>query len=127
MLPDFAYYPSFVRSTGGISPIIPLPKDYKNLIKEFGDQKIRTIENFTKSVNNFVSNQSLIKSNSELIRLKWNGGLLEHIGIGTQGGLDLEETRNRAVYVPHNLGGLNGIYGAMVAINYVSELIQIRE
>lgn len=79
------------------------------------------------SVDRFEFNQSSVKIDSEFIRLGWNGGLLKHIGIGVHGGLDLEETKNRALFVPHNLGGLNGIYGAMVAINYVSELIKTRE
>lgn len=123
------YFPCFT-SGQGIYPNIPLPRDYKQLVKGFEESGgIKIIEDFAREVDEFASKQTLVKVSSEpFIRLKWDGGLLKHIGLGTHGGLDLEITDSRrAVYLTHNLGGLNGIYGAMIAINYISELMKARK
>ena len=123
------YLPSFVKGEGGIFPNISLPRDYKNLILEFEKQnRIQIIEDFSRKVNEFASRQTIEKMMTEqFIKLKWDGGLLRHMGIGIHGGLDLEEGKYRAVYQTHNLGGLNGFYGAMVAINYIFELVKLRD
>ena len=76
-----------------------------------------------------MSSQSSIlsKKSSKLIRLAWDGGLLKRIQIGVHGGLDLEEEKHIARYVAHNLRGLNGLYAAMIAINYSTDLVKLRK
>ena len=125
---DFMFFPNFISGEGGIYPNIPLPRDYKNLIEKFKESgRVKVVEDFAREVDEFASKQSHVQGETNYIRLGWDGGLLKHIGLGIHGGLDLEERGNRAVYQTHNLGGLNGIYGAMIAINYVSELMKVRE
>ena len=137
---DFMYALSFSINPLGIFPQIPLPEDYRNLVSKFEEQNrmkdiedfargmnefMKDIEDFARGIDEFTSGQ--IPATFPLIRLRWESGLLRNIGFGAHGGLDLEEQGRRAVYVAHNLGGLNGIYLALVAINYVSELTKARD
>lgn len=114
------FYSTFSICQEGIHPNIKLPRDYREIMPKFWRQKREN------NVENYLSNlKDLMKDNPRFpeILLQWEleRGLTS-IAIGTQGGLDLEDLFVQPHFKPHNLGGIDGIYGAMVAMEYVSEL-----
>ncbi len=125
--PPSWYFPHFQSCREGILPDIKLPHNYRELVPKFYSQgRKEDVERFREDLTEFMKQTSLSGEALE-IRLLWNERLgLTNIGIGIHGGLDiLDEDDGR--YIPHNLGGKNGLYAGMIAIDYVRELMQAGE
>ncbi|PIN89004.1 hypothetical protein COU60_04995 [Candidatus Pacearchaeota archaeon CG10_big_fil_rev_8_21_14_0_10_34_76] len=127
-MPLSMLYPTFTIVPGrGFIPYIRLPENYLALAKEFHNQgRIEEIKGYIEEINKFDESASFGNSNSTEIRLGWdknNPGLLRHISVSAQSGLDLEEKYGWATYIEHNLGGRFAITTGAIAMKYVSELI----
>jgi hypothetical protein len=120
--PRWIYYPRLlIAGNQGIVHDINLPADFKELVPKFYQQ------NRKKDVEKYASDLMKLLDDSGKptdIRLNWDDNLgLTNIGIGTQGGLDLEESLTPK-FREHNLRFLNSFYGLAVATKYIYELLQ---
>lgn len=124
-IPISMIYPTFsISQNRGVIPDIPLPVNYKELVKEFykfeGKKEVeRYKDGLVKSLNNLEKPID--------IELDWDNELgLAHIGVGIHGGLDLNDSV-LPNFQEHNLGGLNSLYAAAIATKYISELLKLSE
>jgi len=117
---DFMIYPTFEfnEQRGQYFPNIHLPKNFKELVSKFYEQKRKQkIEEYSKTIQ-----QEYLKNSLE-IRLQWDDELgLTNISVGPSGGLDLEE--RSCCFQEHNLGTKTSIATGFIAMKYISELLK---
>ncbi|HLC54496.1 MAG TPA: hypothetical protein VJK07_02585 [Candidatus Nanoarchaeia archaeon] len=113
-------YPVFrwIEHRGVFIPDVPLPRNYKDLVPAFyaagGREKV---EEYAKTLESSLASGF----NAHAIRLKWDDVRgLSNIGVGMQGGLDLNK---RGDFQEHNLGTITGFLSGAVAMRYVALLI----
>ncbi len=116
------FYPRFIASKQrGIIPHIPLPRNYLELVPKFREQRRKEeIDRYQSEIEEILSQRNIVLP----ISLTWNEKHgLTNISVGSNGGLDLSESRTRPCFEEHNLGWTNGFIAASIATKYVSELL----
>lgn len=115
-------YPTFQITETGIQPYISLPRNYRDRLPQFWDQKREeNVEEYLEQLKQGNVNNPRFPD----ILLQWEMEQgLTNIAIGMEGGLDLEDSFEQPSFRTHNLGGPEGLYGATVAMFYVNELLK---
>lgn len=119
-------YPTFnfISQRGSILPSINLPLDYKDRARRFNEQQRRKdLENYVIEIKDAIKDTPFDAD----IRLGWdeeNPGLLRYISSGIGGGLDLNDRMGWPSYQEHNLGTNTGFVAAVIATQYISELLK---
>lgn len=127
--PYSMYFPSINLGHMGLQPQITLPRRWKDLTTRFeASGRRKYVEEYVEQLSNLLKSGQRDLS----IRTIWDveiPGLLAHIAVGTQGGLDILDKQDDeyVCYTPHNLGGENGFYAMAIALEYVRHLIQSGE
>ena len=100
----------------GFIPNITLPENFEELVPDFHkNERRKTVEDYAKKVSEATGYE---------IRLNWSERRgLENISVGTQGGLDLQES-GWTSFQEHNLSTGNGFAAGMVALFYIRELLK---
>ena len=117
-------YPTFeIIENKGILPHIHLPRNFKELVPKFYQEKIKEIlEDYAGNLENFLKETPFNSS----IKLQWNKkNGLTNINVGSAG-LDLSQI-GIPKFVEHNLGTYNAIPAGIIAMKYVSELLKSGE
>jgi hypothetical protein len=118
-------YPTFqIIEDRGIIPRVYLPRDYKERVKRFYEQKRQEeIAQYVNELEKMLAQESIVKVNPD-IKLQWDdtNGLI-NISIGYPGGFDLIDN-GCAHFQEHNLSTKSALTAACIATKYVSELLK---
>lgn len=120
---DWFSYPTFeVVTDRRVIPRIFLPENYLDLVPRFYEIGGKaTVNAYAKDLEELLDLSGTLMD----IRLNWDDKKgLANISVGTQGGLDLNESSGH--FQEHNLGWLNSFIAGSVAMKYISELLKSR-
>lgn len=122
---SFPRYPTFMIVGGWkLIPRVNLPNDFRNIIPKFYEECGREeVERYARELTDFLGMDFV----GGEVKLKWVGerGLTNLSILGA--GRDLSEDMGTPEFVEHNLGGYNGLALGMIAQEYVSQLLNLKE